>query len=400
MKRKRSTPVTRLTPDAEKLVALALGLNAAGSLTEDRYWEKQIARLIVQLLDSGRESAINAVLDHLFQLQSQSQGNAYEMLVDQVESLTESATLQHDGKNWDALLVAVPVVAWSKYAIPSGAIKDESALTLAAHLQAHVMARKTRLTLAPYLYSIDQLPSHFYDVRKLAIKLGEAALKGAGVKLDFSRLPETASLLADARFLLAAVVAPEGEPLFRWQEISTSEHASRSHCLEQWITQGRPNLAPLLQGCVFECLLPEAYYVSCREADRRVRPYSLRSAVAFLEAALNIRAEQLDAVVAGFGQERIDEFRVSFMARDSEEVAYGVVWPLFGREDESNAPTPLDDIRTQLHECGVVRVNELKGIFAPEFCEDCGAPLFPTAEGEMVHAGLPEEADTTEAHYH
>ena len=34
------------------------------------------------------------------------------------------------------------------------------------------------------------------------------------------------------------------------------------------------------------------------------------------------------------------------------------------------------------------------------FCEDCGAPLFANAEGEIVHAELPEEADTQAAHFH
>ena len=397
MKRPRSKSVTRLTPDAERLVSLALGLAASGSLTEDHYWEAQLGKLVAHLLESGHENSINVALDHLLQAQS----NAYETLIDQVESLTESATLEHQGKPWDVLLIAAPIVAWSKYAIASGPLHADAALSLATHLQAHVMAAGTRLALSPYLYSIDQLPRHFTEVSKLTSKLGEAALQGAAPKIDLQRMPETAPLLADARFLIAAVVAPQGEALFRWQQLGSVQHAGRTHCLEQWVAQGRPNLAPLLQGCVFECMLPEAYYVSCRESERSVRPYSIRAAVAFLESALKVNPDHLCAIIAGFGAERIDEYRVSLGVRGKvDEVAHGIVWPLYGREDESTAPTPLEDIRTQLRECGITDLEELQGIHSPEFCEDCGAPLFPTADGEIVHPGLPDEVDAPTAHFH
>jgi uncharacterized protein YuzB (UPF0349 family) len=81
-------------------------------------------------------------------------------------------------------------------------------------------------------------------------------------------------------------------------------------------------------------------------------------------------------------------------------VAHGVVWPLYGREDESARPGPLDEVMSQLTECGVTEVKKLAGTFTPEYCEDCGAPLFANTEGEIVHAELPEEADTHTAHFH
>ena len=48
----------------------------------------------------------------------------------------------------------------------------------------------------------------------------------------------------------------------------------------------------------------------------------------------------------------------------------------------------------------VNEVKKLTGTFTPEYCEDCGAPLFANAEGEIVHAELPEEADIHTAHFH
>jgi hypothetical protein len=385
-----------MTRDAERLIALANGLNASGSLTEDRFWEGEMSTVITRLLENGNDGPIDGALDHLYQTNL----GAYDTLIELAENESESAAIASGGQEWQALLVAAPIVAWSKYEIPSGPIDRESADALRAQLQGHVLADATRVTLVPYLYSIDQLPRHFSELRKLTVKLAESAIAKESARIDFARLPETANLLADTRFLIACVAAPRGKALFRWQE-DASGHAGRAGSLEQWIGQARPTLSRLLPGCVYECLLPDAYYVNCRESDRRVRPFGIRAAVAFLENALKVRPAELQAVVAGFGEDRVDEYRVAFMPPgDDSEVAHGVVWPLYGREDETARPGPVDDLLAQLGECGVTEVKRLQGTFTPEYCEDCGAPLFANAEGEIVHAELPEEADTQAAHFH
>jgi uncharacterized protein YuzB (UPF0349 family) len=35
-----------------------------------------------------------------------------------------------------------------------------------------------------------------------------------------------------------------------------------------------------------------------------------------------------------------------------------------------------------------------------EYCDDCGAPLFPNPEGENVHAEMPEDMQDTPARLH
>ena len=392
MPRTRAKAPPRLTRDAERLIALANGLNASGSLTEDRFWEGEMSRVVTRLLENGNDAPIDGALDHLYQTNL----GAYDTLIELAENESESALVQAAGEEWQALLVAAPIVAWSKYEIPSGTIERDSAEALRAQLQGHVLADGTRVTLVPYLYSIDQLPRHFSDLRKLTVKLAESAIAREAARVDFARLPETAHLLADTRFLVACVAAPRGKPLFRWQE-DASGHAGRAGSLEQWIAQARPTISRLLPGCVYECLLPDAYYVNCRESDRRVRPFGIRAATAFLENALAAKPADLQAVVAGFGDERVDEYRVAFSIIGESDVAHGVVWPLYGREDETARPGPLDEVMAQLAEVGVTEVKKLSGTFTPEYCEDCGAPLFANAEGEIVHAELPEEADTQAA---
>ena len=395
MPRSRAKSPPRLTRDAERLIALANGLNASGSLTEDRYWEAEMTTLVGRLLENGNDVPIDGALDHLYQTNL----GGYDTLIELVESESESLVAMRGDAAWQALLIAAPIVAWSKYAIPSGTIPRADADTLKVQLQAHVLADEARLSVVPYLYSIDQLPRHFSELRKLAARLADAALADEVPRMDLTRLPETAHLLADTRFVIACAAVPRGRPVFRWQE-DASGHAGRAGSLEQWILQARPTLAKLLPGCVFECLLPDAYYVNCRESDRRVRPFGIRAAVAFLESALKAKPADLQVVVAGFGEERVDEYRVAFSLAGDTDVAHGVVWPLYGREDETARPGPLEEVLGQLSEVGVTEVKRLPGTFTPEFCEDCGAPLFANSEGEIVHAEMPEEADTQSAHFH
>ncbi len=395
MPRTRAKSPPRLTRDAERLIALANGLNASGSLTEDRFWESEMSALVAKLLENGNDAPIDGALDHLYQTQL----GGYDTLIELVENESESVVVMQGDRAWQALLVAAPIVAWSKYAIPSGPIAAPEAEILRVQLQAHVLADGARLTVVPYLYSIDQLPRHFSELRKLAARLADGAITGEIPRLDLARLPETAHLLADTRFVVACAAVPRGKALFRWQE-DASGHVGRAGSLEQWIVQARPTIAKILPGCVFECLLPDAYYVNCRESDRRVRPFGIRAAVSFLENALKAKPADLQVVIAGFGEERIDEYRVAFSLIDESEVAHGVVWPLYGREDETTRPGPLEELQAQLTECGVTEVKKLSGTFSPEYCEDCGAPLFANAEGEIVHAELPEEADLQAAHFH
>jgi hypothetical protein len=395
MPRTRAKAPPRLTRDAERLIALANGLNASGSLTEDRFWESEMSGLVARLLENGNDVPIDGALDHLYQTNP----GAYDTLIELVENESESVVAMQGDRAWQGLLVAAPIVAWSKYTIPSGTIAREEADNLRVQLQAHVLAAGAKVTLVPYLYSIDQLPRHFSELRRLVARLSDAAITGEVPRLELARLPETAHLLADTRFLIACAAVPRGQALFRWQE-DASGHAGRAGSLEQWIAQARPTLGKVLPGCVFECLLPDAYYVNCRESDRRVRPFGIRAAVSFLENALKAKPADLQAVVAGFGEERVDEYRVAFSLIGEGEVAHGVVWPLYGREDESARPGPLDEVLVQLAESGVTEVKKLSGTFSPEYCEDCGAPLFANAEGEIVHAELPEEADTQSAHFH
>ncbi len=385
-----------LSPDADRLVAAALGLSNSGSRIEDRYWEAQLQVRIERLLEGGHPQSIYDALDRL----NQTDAEAYGALIEAVEESSEAVSIEVDGARWEALLVAAPLIVWTRFRIPSGPVPGPAASALSAHWQAHVLAKNTRFAMIPYLYSIDQLPRDFAELRRLTRKLATAALGAQAPKVDLKSLPETADMLADSRFLLGVVAAPAGAPLFRWQETEPHDHAGRVQCLESWISQGRPNLEPLVAGCGFECLLPDAYHINLRESDRRVRPYAVRAGVHFLTHALRTEPGALRASIGAFGEGRVDEYRIGLALADSDEVAHGVVWPMLGAESETDDPSPLERIKETLRDVGVTDVRVWPDLAEPEFCEDCGTPLYPNEKGEIVHAELPDDSESEIAHFH
>ena len=404
----RSRIAKRLPPDADKLVGLSLSLYASGSRIEDRFWEARLDTLLAKIVRNGNQTALDAALDHL-QLKFP---DAYGALADMAETQSESFAVEIDGAPHDALLIAAPVLAWTRYSIPSGPLKADIAEALRAQLQAHVLATGARVVVSPYLYSIDQLPRHHVETSRVAQQLIQTALGQAPARLNLADLPETSPILADPRFLLAMAIVPTGSALFRWQEETDGTRVERGQCLEDWATQGGATFAAILPGCEFECLLPDAYYSACRDADEQVRPHSVRTAVRYLFDTLGTAPDELRAVIAGFGEQRIDEYRVAFTRRGSNDVIYGVVWPLYGRENGEPGATaddvaelegadgPVEAIVALLKRSGVTDVRRHSGRFEPEYCEDCGVPLYADPLGEIVHAEMPEDAEPAQPHFH
>lgn len=377
MKRSRPPRRAKLTPDTEQLIRLATGLGHSNSRIEDAFWETRLAALIDRLLKDNEETVLTAALDQLYG----SQERAYDGLADLIEARSES---QQRGE-LDLLLFVAPLLAWSRFSIPSGSINADVLANARVQLLAHVFADGVRLGLVDFLYSPDQLPQSYCDTAALTEKLGRAALHGRDLHIDPQQMSETTNFLSDTRYLIGVIAAPRGAAVFRWQE----EDSDRSEALKQWRTQGGETLRPLLPGCASELLLPQSYHAGAREADLFSRPYSLRASVAYLSTTLNLAPADLRCVVAPYYDHQLEEFRIGFMLKDSGELAYGAVWPLLDGENE-NSDT-ASQIETVLREIGVGEVINLDHRLPLEYCDDCGAPLYPNQEGESVHAELPEE---------
>ncbi|MEZ5740184.1 MAG: DUF2863 family protein [Burkholderiaceae bacterium] len=401
MKQSRQSRAARdrkghLSADAERMVTAALGMANSGSRVEDRYWDAQLAGRLIRLLANGHPQPVYDALERLHQTDPE----AYGALIESVEEHSESLIMEHEGEHWQILLVTAPLVAWTRFNIPSGWIPRALRDSLAEGVQANILAPQARFFMMPSMLSIDQLPRDYADLRRLAGRLGAAALGGEPPS-QANEHPESAEMLADARFLVGAVAVPPGEAAFRWQTSDLRDQGGRVQCLEKWVEHARPFAEQLLPGCGFECLLPDAYHINMREADRRVRPYAIRAGVHYLSHALEVEPSALRAVVAGFGQDRVDEYRIGLSADpDGESVAHGVLWPLLGAEGEYDDPPPLARIRECLREAGITDISVWTDVVEPEYCEDCGMPLYPNDKSEVVHAELPADVAPDSVHFH
>ena len=54
----------------------------------------------------------------------------------------------------------------------------------------------------------------------------------------------------------------------------------------------------------------------------------------------------------------------------------------------------VGDVESILRESGIKEVIVHNQEFPLEFCDDCGAPLYPNVEGETVHAEMPDLDNT------
>ncbi|MFN7780839.1 MAG: DUF2863 family protein, partial [Betaproteobacteria bacterium] len=214
MRRNRFISRARQSADAATLGKLARRLAESSSRLEDDLWQRRLTELLNDRLARGADADIDAALDQL----ARDDGRAYEELADLAEACAESATLDIDGAPHDALLLALPLLAWSRYKLPAGPVSSAVLDNATTQLTAHLAARGVRVAVADALFAIDQLPDSFGEVHEFAQRAFAAAAQGQRLKIDPKSLREPVAMLADTRYLLAAFVAPQGQALFHWQQ--------------------------------------------------------------------------------------------------------------------------------------------------------------------------------------
>jgi hypothetical protein len=388
MRRNRITSRARQSSDADTLIKMARRLAESGSRLEDHLWERRLTELVNDRLARRSDDAIDAALDDL----ARSDQHAYDELADLAEACAESTLIEIDGKPYEALLMALPLLAWSRYRLPATTLAASTVDAVAAHVGAHLAAREARLAVADFLYSIDQLPEAFSDVRRLLEDLAKAAALRQHVHIDPKKLREPVAMLADTRYLLAAVLAPQGMPLYHWQEPGVDPDA-KLPAMTAFQEQAGEALQPVMTGCRYRLLAPNAFHASLRNADRELRGFSLEAAVSYLKLAHELAPPSLAAAFGVFEDPKGaigSEIRIGISpASDEDSVIEGVVWPLLGDDEEQGT----EDIEKAIRALGIARIVAHPQRFPLEYCDDCGAPLFPNAAGHNVHAEAPEDAE-------
>lgn len=393
----------RVSPEVEKLVVEVLSLASSGSKVEDNFWESKIFERLNRLLKGHYQTVIDSALDITFK----SQTSAFEILADAAETAAESFVYKFDKKQYEVLLISIPIIAQTKYSIPYGPISTKIAGELVAFLTEFIIAKGAQLSIAPWLYSIDQIPQTHAQTRQLLEKMATSAVEQSDISYELKEMPETIAVLADPRFILCAVAREIGEALFVWQQ-DNNQRVERSQALKNWQDAVSSTILNLLPGCEFEVMLPDAFYTNCREADKRVRPLSLKAAVNYLKTTLSLEPAELSCIIAPFGNEMADEFRISFAIKGHPDIIYGVVWPLYDRETVlsedieagGDRDATIQLISQTLVETGVGDVFKHAMLFVPEMCEDCGVPLFANRSAEVVHAEMPVDTPVQQLLFH
>jgi len=398
----------KLAAESQRLVNLSLAVAQSASRIEDLTWQEKLDFYVSKNLHQHHQEIVDAAAENLFA----SHPNGYEVLVETLETVSTCSSVEIQGKKFTTLLIAAPVLAWTRFEIASGAIPADILSRLSGKLMNNMLMPTTKLRLLPHLYSIDQLPRNHCETYALLERHALAVLKDSSYPVETEHA-QTVPFLADIRYVLGVLVAPADAPIFQWQALEAPYDCAtaKSNALLAWQEQATPAVKHLLPGCGIELLLPEAFYTACREADVKIRPASIRSAIFYLTQTLNKEASQLSVVIASCGVQdtpgQIDEFRISFCLADAPEVIYGVVWPLYQAEDQL-AAVSLDesgkltgDIPDILTDCGISNILQLDEIFAMEFCDDCGTPLFADRDAELVHPEMPDDTPSPgTAHFH
>lgn len=396
------TPPTRLTRDAKRLITLGQALARSGSRLEDIYWEDQLSELIAKMLGSKKAKTLESVLDFLVNEDL----NVYEIVVELAETCSESLEVTRKSEAFDVLLISAPIVAWTRYRLPDGRLTDTQQQGLQQALTTLIAAEGAHIAMLPGLITFDQMPQSFQETRLWAQRLGALAVGSSTEPCPVRDPADTEGMLADARFAVAAIAVPRGQPVFRWQNPDVSPLEARDEALKRWNEVVNELLGGLFTGCQTEVLLPDAFYTTNREADRRIRPMALRAAVTWLQTAANLPGPDLRAAIVACGNTGVEEFRIGFSPRMANEVIYGCVWPVLSKEEaiidavESTHVDMPESIAALLKELGVSEVRRLPGLQPSEYCDDCGAPFFPNFLGEMMHPELPEETDMEPVNFH
>ncbi len=364
---------------------------------EETHWEAEIQALLTNLLTKGKVREIEYALENL----TSSHPDAAGLVLELAQYLTEFVHVEHDGQQWDCLLMSAPLLAWTRYSVPAVTLKPEVIAQLTEGLKQHVLATDVNIHCIPKLLSPIEMPLSYPQIRQWLKVLSDAAIKGKPGKPVINEFPKGLTLLADPRHLIMVATVHTGQPILRWLE---DPSVTRELCLKNWKAHCESIFAEMFAGCQLEVLLPNSYHSSNDMADRKIRSVGIKASLDWMQSVLDLPASDLRATIMAFGDEVNSEYRIGYSLKGKSDVLYGTVWPVFMTEEDierdSGEMTELEEIAQTLKSTGIGDIRFLPGMATPEYCSDCSAPLFPNPQGEIVHAEMPDEALDAPHHFH
>ena len=386
----------------QALLDLCLALKQSGCIVEDRHWESRIQAEILAIFQQNRKKTVERILDYL----SESDSETHDILLEHAETLSESCEQTIDGMDCDCVLVAVPVIAWTRFEIPTPSLDSRQQQQLQALLQQHIAATQVRIALHPRVLSVDQMPRSFAGVYKWMDAI-VARTFGTSAKpaMPAEEIAEDMQLMSDSRFVLAIFCTPRNQPVFRWQETGPAFSEQRAASLALWTEHATPLFHKLLPACGIELMLPDAFYIANRRADKRIRFAAITAAAQWLQTVFETSADAFRATVALYQDSQLREIRIGFTLLQSHEVIYGCLWPVFPDETDDqqleslNDFSLLDQLLAHLQDNGIRHVTCLKEILdGSGYVSD--EPLFPNPAGELMPVMMPDIQEDPVGRFH
>ncbi len=369
----------------DELARLAMLLGECSTILEDAPYERALERLTRQALDAGDDTEIEAALSAL----KDDRPNAYDQLLSFAEEAAQTIVTD-DGVS---LLVGVPLLTWSRYRNFCGTI-PETHLARVAEAYRRLFTLNTedvKVHVGNALIAPEHIPDSLCKVRALLTRLAAPVEDPEYPVVDVHDLIDrpAAADFADSRYLLLSVSASSREHLFRPADESSID---RARAAMQFCIEAHDALSLAMIGAVFEVQPPAAYFWAWRQTDNAMRVWSLKSLVDFVEC-MGYPPGEVIASAAFFvptssdNPETSAELRIGLTPRRSpDKVASGVAWPV--NPDEMDAVREL--ATSILQTKGVTNIVFHEQDFPLEWCEDCGSPLYASAQGLVVHIELPE----------
>jgi Protein of unknown function (DUF2863) len=371
------------TAAVTQLLHSVTSLELAKTLPEQQFWDHSTCNAILDVLATGKDSTLHAAMDVLWE----ENPDAYERLADLTENCVQAGVGEDE---YVYLLIAIPVLTWSRNELPAGKTDASTIAALKAALHEHWLAPDVQATLGHTLYSPDALPEGFAATAKLARKHFDQAALGK----DYTATPKTEEaldpFLADCRFWLGVLRAKSGAPLFQAQLNPMGELDLSAQELA-WRSQASQAARKLFIGCAYEVMPPEGYYEACRSAELEIRGFSLQASALMIMSTMELDPDGIRVVIAGCYGHQFEEYRISLMLKNGNEILQGVTWPLLGREETQEEL--LEEIHANLKSLGIQRIRVIDEPLGMDYCDDCATPLFPDLNAELVHPGTAEEDD-------
>jgi hypothetical protein len=398
---KKSVPTKKSRQrDQALFIRLCKEIDQAESQAEQRFWCDQLNNALLKSFARNQGVHIETTMAQL----DQSDENLGDILLERAMDISESETIEIDGRAWEVVLILAPMIVWTRYQLPHVRIDADRAKDISAALKRSVLVPQARIAMQSAMVDMAGLPNGYANIWKAMHALGSAAING----LELIEAPRGDSpmpfVFADTRYVVLAAAVPKGEALFCWQaDLETSREAS----LDAWRDSMTTRLAQDMPGCQLELMLPCAYHSGFEQAEKRIRPITIRASCEWLIQTLDLPKGALKATIVTVQTSIERQYRIGYSVGHRADVIYGTIWHAFeqsiadtGEELESDALQDIEEIVAVLKESGVGEVRHIPGTYETADCDGCGAPLFPDPRGELTHIELPERILDAPAHFH